>query len=339
MKQICKNVLLIVTLLLGVRAHSQKAVRHHNWDSSPFFNTKFLSNYDLVKRVLIEQAGFKPVTFTSTDGLELKGLFLERPGAVGTILFCAGFFPGRKEGQAPIFRMLSPDYNILLFDARGHAGSEGPFWSNLGKYGKNEYKDVLGALSFVRENVGGDIVIYGVCTGAFHASHALIKLSRENKIKQYGIKGLIFDSGFSSCVEVSKAGKYHLQKKILPRMLSWYANKKKIRSTYLYRISSYFLTKLGVTLKNWFVMPGLRKLENETNLSDKLHEVDCPIFFIHSKDDNYAPFEQVQQLADSAKDKTCWWIEHSSHALHALKHKHEYQRRLLAFLNSAMQKN
>lgn len=309
---------------------------HHRWDDSPYFNTTFLANYNLVEKTLIQQSGFEKITFPSTDGLMLSGLLLTRPNAKATIVFCAGFFPGRKEGQSPIIRMLPPEYNILLFDARGHAQSEGTFWTNLGQYGTHEHKDILGALNLVRDTVGGPIVLFGICSGAFHATHALIKLSQEKKLADYNVQGLVFDSGFVSCLEVTKVGEYHLREKILPGMLSWYANKKTIRNTYFYKLSAFSLTLLGQALLKLFVLPGVRKYEPDTNLADKMHTLDCPVLFIHSKDDNYAPFEQTKALADSVKHKTCWWIEHSSHALHALKHKHEYRKQLLSFLKEAL---
>jgi len=269
----------------------------------------------------------------------LNGLLLKRPDAKATIVFCAGFFPGRKEGQAPVVRMLPPEYNILLFDARGHGKSEGKFWSTLGEYGMHEYKDVLGALNFVKSTIGGPVVIFGICSGAFHASHALIKLSQEKKLDDYNIKGFVFDSGFASFLQVLDAGKYHVREKILPGFLSWYANKETIRKTRLYKVTAFSLTLLGQTLLKLLVLPSVRKYEPQTNLSNKMHTLDCPTLFIHSKDDNYAPFEQTEALASSVKNKTCWWIEYSSHALHALKHKHTYRRQLLLFLDKHLELN
>lgn len=329
----CYFTCLLLSFIFFTHLQTHTQNDYHDWSKSPYFNTTFLSQYDLVKETLVQQAGFEQVTFSTSDNIKLSGLLLKQQNAVGTIIFCAGFFPGRKEGQAPIFNMLPPKYNILFFDARGHAGSEGSFWRTINQYGKNEYKDVLAAISFVHQMCGGPITIYGVCAGAFHASHALIKLSEEKKLKELGIVGLIFDSGYVSFLEVSKAIKYHLREKMLPRMLSWYADKKTIKETYFYRFSAYLLTKLGLVIKNVLIMPGLKKLEPETNLLDKLYKIECPIFFIHSKDDNYAPFEQTKQAADKVQNKTCWWIDNSSHALHALKHKYEYQKRMLGFLN------
>jgi len=326
-----KKIVAIISFFV-LTVHAQ-----HSWEDSPYFDTSFLSKYDLVKTRLIEQDDFKSVTFQSADGIALDGIFLERKNSVGTIIFCAGFFPGRKEGQAPIFKMLPPNYNILFFDARGHAKSDGKFWRTLNKYGKNEYKDVLGAIEFVHKKVGGKIVVYGICAGAFHASHALIKLSQEKKLDHYGIVGMIFDSGFASPQNVSRALQYHIKEKCLPKKLGWYANKKKIKKTFLYRITSFFVSGLACTLKKILIMPGIKSIEPETNLFDKIQNITCPIFFIHCEDDGYVSFHEIEKLANQAQCKTCWWISESSHALHALKHKYEYRKRLIYFLEKHLQ--
>jgi len=310
----------------------------HAWQHSPYFNTNFLSKYDLVEQTLIKQGGFEPVTFTSSDGLNLCGLLLQKPQAEGTIIFCAGFCPGRKEGQAPIYAMLPAQYNILFFDARGHAGSEGFFWRTMNQYGKHEYKDVLGAISFVEKNIGGPIVLYGVCAGAFHATHALIELEKQNKREQSGIEGLIFDSGFGSALQItqSDALNYHIREKFLPRQLGWYANKNKIKKTLLYKTSAYFLTRFAKVATKLLWIRGVKNIEAETNLFDKIHQIGCPIFFIHCKNDNYAPFESIVQLSENVSLKKCWWLEDSSHALHAIKHKVKYREQFLEFLDSVL---
>ncbi len=336
MKNLNKKMLLIVSIFSGLTTFI--AENNHSWDKSPFFNTKFLRNYNLVEDVLVNQIGFEQIQFKSTDGLTLEGLLLKQPNAIGTIIFCAGFWPGRKEGQAPIFRMLPPNYNILCFDARGHAKSEGKFWSNLSQYGKNEYKDVLGAIEYVKNKIGGKVVIYGVCAGAFHTSHALLKLSKEKKMKETNIVGFIFDSGFESATSVSSALKYHIEEKWAPNLLSWYADRKTIKTTYLYQITSCIMSSILTTLRDLILMPSVRKIEPETRLSDKIQNITCPIYFIHAKNDNYAPFDQIEQLSQLIEEKVCWWIEKSSHATHALKYKHEYRKRLLNFLDSVVQK-
>ncbi|MCK5633009.1 alpha/beta hydrolase [bacterium] len=330
MKKKSLSFLLFTLLSLGT-IYAQSS--NQTLDTSPYFNTKFLRNYDLVKEILIKQEGFKPIQFPASDDVLLDGLLLTRKNARATIIFCAGFFPGRKEGQAPIFKMLPPEYNILFFDARGHADSQGHFWSTLNNYGKNEYKDVLGAISLIEKIIGGDIILYGVCSGAFHASHALIKKTQK---KESPVAGFIFDSGFASSITVSDALTFHIKEKIMPNMLNWYASKKTVKSTYLYKLSSWAMTTLVKTIKNLFLMPGIKRIESETNLLDKMHTIKCPVFFIHCKNDNYSPFDNIFQIASTVQNKIFWWIENSSHALHPIKHKYEYQERLIDFLDSVL---
>lgn len=317
--------------LLLILTNVTYASKHNNWAESMYFNTTFLRNYDLVEQMLIEEEGFEHVTFPSSDGLKLSGILLKRPGAKTTIIFCAGFFPGRKEGQAPVYKMLPTTYNVLLFDARGHAKSEGPFFSTLGHYGRNEYKDVLGAIDFVQKQVGGAIIIYGVCAGSVHATHALLNIEKE---KKSNIIGLVFDSGFGSTLDLESALSYHIREKFMPNYFTWYANKEKIRETYFFRACSFFATKLLSGLNELLFMGKIRKYNHETKLSDKIHKLDIPTFFIHCKNDAYSPFEKIVTLAESVENKEVWWLEDSSHSNNALKHKHEYKKRLLNFFDS-----
>ena len=94
-------------------------------------------------------------------------------------------------------------YNILLFDARGHNESNGTFltYTDLKNYGTVEYRDILAAMEFVQtyshtHHLPADIILYGICSGAFHTIRAYEYLEKSNIQDQYHIKGIIFDSGW-----------------------------------------------------------------------------------------------------------------------------------------------
>lgn len=320
---------LIVTITLSISGQQTTA-----WEKSPFFDTKFLAHYDQVEKKLIEEYGFHKVQFQAEDGLTLNGL-LRNCGAQQTIIGEGGFFPGRKEGLAPLVAMLQQNCNILLFDGRGHGNSQGRFWKTLDHYGKNEYKDMLGAISFAHQQKLGHLFVHGTCASAFHAAHALIKLSEKNKLDELSVRGLIFDSGFPSFLNVlNHADQYHIKEKMLPILLSWYAQKDKIKTTLLYKICCPAVTTFEYIVKKLCLLPGLQTVEPETNLSDKMHKIACPVFFIHCENDSYVECKPVKQLADTVHTKTCWWIKNSKHALHSIIHTQEYRKKLLEFMNS-----
>ena len=83
----------------------------------------------------------------------------EKKDIKGTIIYCAGFYPGKKEGMTTFFAMLHDQpYNFLFFDARGHGESEGCFLDpyqpittsqNFAHYGKFEHLDIIAAIEYI----------------------------------------------------------------------------------------------------------------------------------------------------------------------------------------------
>lgn len=307
-------------------------------ESSPYFDTTFLANFSAVNAAMLKD-GFKDVTFASDDGLALQGLLLERENATHSIIVCCGFYPGRKEGMASLFAMLPADCNLLFFDARGHGKSEGRFLTNIHNYGKEEFRDVLGAIAFMRQCSPAPIIMYGICAGSFHATRALLYLQKYNALASYNIKGLIFDSGFGSIMESTAIPKKHLEHKIMPGLFSSYLyrnqNKKEVKEKLPYRIT-WALMGPCVTGIEWCVAKMLERNKNETNLMPAISQLACPILFIHAQNDTYTPFSDIATLASQTPHATCWWIEDSEHAANHLKHKQEYSLRLCTFINRAL---
>lgn len=143
---------------------------------------------------------------------KIKGLFLKRENARATIIFTPGFYPGNKENFAPFVKIAPTDCNLLFLELSGHGENGGTMkwlW-NANKFGLTEHLEVIEAIKYVnRATPETPIVLFGWCSGAFTAARALIELrgdsaagSDQDKIKQLNIKGLIFDSGFGSIVDV-----------------------------------------------------------------------------------------------------------------------------------------
>lgn len=307
-------------------------------DTSKYFDTQFLTQYDLVAETLIQEEGFIEVFFPTPDKIMLHGLLLKRPHATYNIILLAGFYPGRKEGLATIYKMLPNDCNILLFDARGHGNSEGSFFSTLYKYGAREYQDVIGALRFIHRLNNLPIIIHGTCIGAFHSAHAILALQKNNLLPYLNIKGLIFDSIPASVIQMIYAPHTHLEEKILPSLFqTWYSNdsKKEIKQRYLFRITNTCIS-LMLSSIGFLTTPPLKYHNNNRSLHGKMHHIPYPILFIHSYDDTYSCIKEAQKLAQEAQ-ATCWWIEQPSvHAAHALKHKYEYQERMNNFIQQVV---
>ena len=307
-------------------------------DALKYFDTSFLSNYDLVAETLKKEEGFKDIYFTTPDNLLLHGLILKRPQAHYNIIFCAGFYPGRKEGLANIYKMLPEDCNILFFDARGHGKSQGYFLSILHQYGNHEYKDVIGVLNIVNELNKLPIIIHGTCIGAFHTAHAIIALQKNNALSKFNIKGLIFDSIPVSILQMVQIPKTHFREKILPSWFRhWYTHdtKEQIKQRYIFRLTSTLISGFLSSIE-FIAQPTLKYNHERRHLADKISQIKYPILYIHAYDDTYANIKESMYLADKTQS-VCWWIDKpSDHASHTLKHKYEYQKRMNGFVQNVL---
>jgi pimeloyl-ACP methyl ester carboxylesterase len=302
---------------------------------SNFFNTQFLVQYDKVEQALIIEEGFEKVDFKSTDGLTLKGLYKKVEGAPYTMIFAAGFYPGRKEGLATYTKMLKDNPNILLYDARGHGKSDGRLFSNLANYGVDEYKDVIGALECAqKQNPNGEIKFFGTCAGAFHVARALGQID----CKKEKVTGFVYDSGYVTMLDIKPVPGMHFKEKVIPALLKSWIYKKDTKE----QIKQRFLCK-GITAVSNFLFSTFVKLitkryelrEKTMNLTNSIKKITCPIFYVHSHDDSYSPIESVKKLAEQTENKQCWWIEKpSEHATHHLKHTEQYKQKLADFLST-----
>ena len=331
-----KRILFILIATFTINGAEQTELKA--LDNSPLFDTKFLLQYDEVTNHL-KQQGFQEGFFNSPDNHKINYLFLERPTADYTVILCAGWIPGRKEGIATFYALLPQNCNILFFDARGHGKSDGLLLLKTWIYGKHEYKDILGALDFVHAKINKPIIMYGVCAGAFHAAHALLHLQKQNKLEEYDVRGFIFDSGWASLLTVSWSAPVAKANESLARLWgALYGKKwKEVLTTLPYRISSYFLNKILVVVHTVGFFAPFAIQEKGTNLFDKIEHLPMPIFYIHSHDDEYVPIAHAEYLAKKSKNAHTWWIEEpSKHACHCLKYKHAYQEKLHEFLAACM---
>lgn len=342
-----KNFIFIIALLMptgfSFLDHAQRQVTAPISDTQGnphalYFNSHFLHNYPLVCQTLLTYEKFQEVYFPASDGIMLHGLYKEQPDAQATIIFCSGFYPGRKEGIATFIKMVPSHLNILFFDARGHGKSEGPFWSSLTNYGMHEYKDVIGALKWVHEKNNKPIIIHGLCAGAFHAAKALIHINKEDDNRNIKVKGLIFDSGVPSLVDATQIPLTHIRDKILPHWWqSWYCHdtKEAIKNRYLFHIS-WFILKTLLQPAQWYLHKKLKEKKPELTLHEKIHGIECPILFMHAENDTYSPYTLILSLANKARNQKIVTFQNSEHALNHLKHTKKYQDNLDIFIKSLL---
>jgi pimeloyl-ACP methyl ester carboxylesterase len=286
----------------------------------------------------LKQHGFVEVSFKTSDNIVLRGLFLSRPNATCNVILSAGWRPGKKEGLATFYDIL-PDYcNILFFDTRGHGESEGPLFWKLWRYGVDEYKDTVAAVSWTNKNNALPIIIYGACSGAFNAAHAAIHLEKNNNQLPSNVKGLVFDSGWGSVMDASNTAVFaNAEEGIAAILKHFYKTKELVQQSLLFRLSTNCARSICTTAHSLLIKPIIRQYEPITNLFNKIGHLNLPTFFIHSYDDRHVDIHNVIKLSELTHHKKCWWIRQSYHTQHHLIHREAYKEKLTAFINEVIQ--
>jgi len=319
MKRGTMTYIFMTVLLYGICAQASDPT------NQPFLNPEQLKDTKKTQQRLLSH-GFKKIFFMTQDKLKLCGLFLDKHQSEktkGTIIYCAGFYPGTKEGMSSFYTLIADQpYNVLLFDARGHQESEGTLltYSNLKQYGSTEYQDIIAAITFVQKyntehNINTNIIIHGICSGAFNTAKALEHMTQHNDPNLRTIKGIIFDSGWLQLQDIVESTiNAELDKRFKNSYFSWVAK------PLSYILNNFYL----LTLKHYHTqLPGIEKFIQTTTI---------PIWFVHCINDPYVPIQPVQKCTQQCRTPRCWWIEYNSHASYHMKHHQEYQAKLLDFL-------
>lgn len=296
-----------------------------NSDIEPFMDKKILRNTTHTQELLFNR-GFKKIYFTTSDNIKICGLLLDQSHTkkiTHTIIYCAGFYPGNKEGMSSFYTLVANEpYNILLFDARGHNESEGSLWSyrNLKQYGTIEYLDIVAAVKFINEynqthHINPDIVIHGICSGAFHTIKAVDHMTKQSCPECNIIKGIVFDSGWLRISDVIETTiQAEVNKQLSNSYFSW-----------LTRPLTWLIHSLyKITLKTHH--------DSQSDIKNVIKQITIPTWFVHCQNDPYIPIQPMKKCVEGCNTKQYWWIEHNSHAnYHMIKHE-EYQEKLLKFL-------
>lgn len=92
-------------------------------------------------------AAYEQVTFTTSDGLRLRGWYVPSRNRAAVIAF-----PGRKGPQKQARMLVRHGYGVLLFDRRGEGESEG----DPNAFGWSGEKDLNAAVDFLQSRVDVD---------------------------------------------------------------------------------------------------------------------------------------------------------------------------------------
>jgi len=293
-----------------------------------FYDVQFLRNSPIVEKILKNDHGFFEVDYTTQDNLSINAIMLDKSNQCevqATIISCPGFVPGRKEGMTTLYAMLQDQpYNFIFIDSRGHGKSDGELltFNGIKHYGESQYFDIIGAINFIidynkKHNIKSDIIIHGLCSGAFHTIKALHHLKQNNPKHYNCIKGVVVDSGWPAIIDIAET------------IVSAESTERCKSVPFLQP----YLAYLMMTLYNTCFKEQHSK---QTPLTEIIHELDQPIFFIHAENDEFTPIHHVYPLIQNAKKCTTWFVKESSHVNNHLKYKDEYTYELQNFIQATL---
>lgn len=309
----------LILLLLRYRGHGRRVAR---WTAGVYlagFPLLLFIGLPLILSYLIAHAGtrpdevtltttpadlgvdFLPVSFPSSDGIELRGWLL--PGNRGTppIVFSHGLFRSRHEVLQRSCALNRLGHPVLLFDFRGHGLSRKAPLS----LGYLERRDVLGALDFLlSETEQSKAVLAGVSMGA--AASIMAAADAPDKVA-----ALVVDSPFSSLDSTVQRHTWEYLK--LPRfpfvpLFCWN----------LARIA-------GFNPREFDVAGALSRVP------------EVPTLFIYGRDDPRMPPEVAHHLFEQALSprNELLFVDKAGHGRAFQQEPETYLRAITSFLNSS----
>ena len=261
-----------------------------------------LLNFFLSVRPLKFKTGLPPdklglkyenVSFTTEDGLEIKGWYLPAEVKTNKTIIVTHGYPFDKQNVLAPMSFLQKKFNMLLFDFRYFGESEGAYTS----VGYHEQKDFLAAVKWLKaEKKTKEIGTFGFSLGA---ATSLMANSPD-------VKAIVADSSYAT----------------LDRM---------VERTYFFlpgptKAPLVWLSKAYAKFFLGWDTGDVRPL-------DEIPKIKAQILFIHGEDDFQIPPENSQLLYDSSnKSRTeLWMVSGAGHGRALSIYRREYEKRVIEF--------
>jgi fermentation-respiration switch protein FrsA (DUF1100 family) len=266
------------------------------------------SKYPLHVPPSVYQADYEDVSFTSTDGIVLKGWMLKPARHVqrsSAIIICHGVGANRSDFTELAALLSQRGHFVLLFDFRAHGESGGRRTS----LGYHEQRDIVAALDFLKsrhEVAPGRIGIFGFSMGGSSAILAAAKTG--------GIAAVVADSAFTSLRDQARdaiTGFYHLPSfPFLPLAVLGY--------------ELYFQTRVDAISPISFIAAIAPR----------------PVLIIAGEGDKLIPADSGRKLYAAAKEpKELWVISGADHGGTLAAAGVEYEKRVGEFFDRYLKKS
>jgi len=253
------------------------------------------------------KANYEDISFTTTDGLLLKGWLVKPPHPARTspaIIVCHGVGANRSDFTELAVSLSRRGYFVLTFDFRAHGASAG----SRSSLGYHEQKDVAAALAFLRSRSEIDpkrIGIYGFSLGG---ATAILAAADTN-----GFRAVVADSAFAS----------------LPGMA-------RTAVTGFYHLPSFPFVQLTIFGYDLYFQTDARKIAPERVIAALSP---TPVFIIAGDGDELIPVENGKRLYAAAREpKELWIIPNAMHGATLAAAGPEYEKRVGEFFDRNLKK-
>lgn len=250
---------------------------------------------------LAKEMEYENVLFHSIDGKQnLNGWYIPAENSTRTIVLSHGYGANREETWIPMYDLAhyahNLNFNVLMFDY-GFASQTS---KEVATGGKEEKRQLLGAIQLAKQRGAKQIVVWGFSMGAGTALQAGLETK--------DVDAMILDSTFL----LEPDTLYHnIKNQIdLPRHPS-----------------------LEILELLFPVLNGT-SLDQIPYTEVKKHDYPFPTLFIHGTNDDKAPYPIAEKIAanQTDPDSDSWIVEGSRHELIFREHPREYLRLVSTFL-------
>jgi dipeptidyl aminopeptidase/acylaminoacyl peptidase len=247
------------------------------------------------------RADFEVVSFTSEDGISLKGWLVkpEKPKPKSpAIIICHGVGANKSDFTELAVSLSRRGYFVLLFDFRAHGESSGSRTS----LGYHEQKDIVAALGFLKarpEINTKRIGIYGFSMGG---STAILSAANTG-----AFAAVVVDSAFTSLRDQARDA-----------------------ITGFYHLPAFPLLQLSILGYELYFQTRVDNISPVSVIS----KISAPILIIAGEGDKLIPAENGRKLYATARDpKELWIIPGAEHGATLAAAGSAYEKRIAGFFD------
>jgi uncharacterized protein len=254
----------------------------------------------MAKDVIVEHVMLYPQAgHNSHDKIARKGVLARRDSAKATVLVCHGFMCDKYD--VGIIRKVfkKSQFNVMTFDFRAHGeDSEGQYCT----FGRDEALDVIAAAKFLRDHPDLQdvpLICYGFSMGAVSAIEA-------QALSEDLFDGMVLDCPFESSEKVIKSGLEGLKGSVFGYEFDLPGRD----FLQKYAFHPYVQALVKAVLKTVAQMDATGVNTNFCPLypAESVKKIVVPTFFIHCKNDQKVPVEQVMNVYENAAGYKRLWL-------------------------------